>query len=677
MRKISFYPKLALTNIRSNGKLYYPYLLTCTFAVAMFYIVLFIRYNEGLQSVRGAAYVESYMAFGSVIISIFSLVILFYTNSFLMKRRRRELGLYNILGMEKRHIASVLFFETILTGLGSLFLGILTGIVFSKLVYMLLMRLIQFPVPLGMSVSFPAILSTVTLFSVIFLVILCYNLWHIRLSNPIDLLRSNQVGQKEPKTKAFLALFGLLTLAGGYTLAILVKSPLDAILWFFIAVILVIIGTYCLFTAGSITLLKILRSNKTYYYKTKHFISISSMLYRMKQNAVGLSNICILSTMVLVTVSTTATLYAGMSSYIDAMYPYDIGLRFEGQEEDTLSSYSSFLEDLAAEKGYEVTAETWYEYWNISAGYENGEVFAPSDYNTINCYLVVLKQEEYSRYVGQDIQLDQDEILLFIPEGNHSANTVTLFGTEYRIQAYLEDSISQMDGIRVSGFQSMLIVVSDDATVERFYQAAYQNTETYRGNQSGYVGISIEGSDEEKLDFYEIICDFIYKDPNTKTDFSEISVPNGRGNGYATLGIHSRQMNEDEYFAMYGAFLFLGIFLGLLFLMATILIMYYKQITEGYDDRERFTILQKVGMSPSEVRASIRSQVLTVFFLPLTVAGIHICFAFPMIVKIIQVFGLYDLPLFIVSTVSTFVLFAIIYLLVYTLTARVYYKIVR
>ena len=383
MHKISFYPKLAVNNIKSNRRLYFPYLLTCIFTVAMFYIVLFIRYNDGLANVMGGRYVESYMAFGSAIIGIFSLVILFYTNSFLMKRRRREFGLYNILGMEKRHIARVMLFETLFTGVGTIAVGILTGIVLSKLVSMLLLKLVNFPVPLGMSVSITAIISSCTLFAVIFLLILVYNLWHIRLSNPIELLRGNQVGQKEPKTKALLALFGLLTLAGGYTLAIIVKSPIDAILWFFIAVILVIIGTYCLFTAGSIALLKILRHNKSYYYKTKHFISVSSMIYRMKQNAVGLANICILSTMVLVTVSTTVTLYAGMSDYIDSMYPYDVSMRFSGQEDETLETYAALINDAAAREGYNVTASTWYEYWTCSVRDENNTVCA-ADYETIN-----------------------------------------------------------------------------------------------------------------------------------------------------------------------------------------------------------------------------------------------------------------------------------------------------
>ncbi len=677
MRKISFYPKLAVNNIKSNRRLYFPYLLTCIFTVAMFYIVLFIRYNDGLANVMGGQYVESYMAFGSAIIGIFSLVILFYTNSFLMKRRRRELGLYNILGMEKRHIACVMLFETLLTGVGTIAVGILTGIVLSKLVYMLLLKLVNFPVPLGMSVSVTGIVSTCTLFAVIFLLILVYNLWHIRLSNPIELLRGSQVGQKEPKTKALLAGIGVLTLAGGYTLAIIVKSPIDAIFWFFIAVILVIIGTYCLFTAGSIALLKILRSNKTYYYKTKHFISVSSMIHRMKQNAVGLANICILSTMVLVTVSTTVTLYAGMSDYIDAMYPYDISLRVSGQEDQTLSSYASLLQDAAAEEGYGVTSSTWYEYWTLSAGYEDGVVLAPADYDKINCYLILLTQEEYSRYIGQNIQLAQDEVLLFIQGGGNCGDTLTLFGEPYRIQSYLEGGIPQVEGVRISGYTTAMIVVPDRKAIEDFCNAAFENTESYRSGQSGFVGLSIDATEDEKREFYEIVCDIIYGNPNLDERFRELDVPEGDGNGYETLGVYSRQINADEYYAMYGAFLFLGIFLGLLFLMATILIMYYKQVTEGYDDRERFHILQKVGMSPSEVRSSIRSQVLTVFFLPLTAAGIHICFAFSMIVKIIEAFGLYNVPLFILSTAATFILFALIYMLVYTLTARVYYKIVR
>lgn len=667
MRKISFYPKLALINIKSNRRLYFPYLLTCIFTVAMFYIVLFIRYNDGLANVIGGQYVGSYMMFGSVIIGIFSLVILFYTNSFLMKRRRRELGLYNILGMEKRHIASVMLFETLFTGVGTIAVGIVTGIVLSKLVYMLLLKLINLPVALGMSISVQGIISTCTLFACIFLLILVYNLWHIRLSKPIELLHGDQVGQKEPKTKALLAIFGAIALAGGYVLAIQVKSPIDAILWFFIAVILVIIGTYCLFTAGSIALLKIMRSNKSYYYKTKHFISVSSMIYRMKQNAVGLANICILSTMVLVTVSTTATLYAGMSDYINALYPYEINMRFTNPEDATLETYASLIQDAAAREGYDVTASTWYEYWMTPVTY-NGHRIEAADYDTINGYLFLMTQEEYARATGQSYELADDEVLLYVNEGETWESDITLLGEKFRVKAYPEKAISQLKSAGMAEYTVAMAVVPDEETLQQLTDASFQQIEEYRTNRSGYVGLSFDAGEEEKRAFCDRVCQ-IPMEENRGTDFTNA--------GYESLSIESRQRNADDYYAMYGAFLFLGIFLGLLFLMATILIMYYKQVTEGYDDRERFAILQKVGMSPAEVKSSIRSQVLTVFFLPLTVAGIHICFAFPMIVKIIMAFGLNNVPLFMISTAATFILFALIYMLVYTLTARVYYRIVR
>lgn len=679
MRKMSFYPRLAINNIMKNRQLYFPYLLTCVFTVAMFYIVLFIRMNEGLGEMFGGQYVGAYMAFGSVIIGIFSLVILFYTNSFLMKRRRRELGLYNILGMEKRHIACVLFFETLFTGVGTIALGVLTGVVLSKLVYMLLMRLVRFPVPLGMSVSVPGILASCGLFAVIFLLILLYNLWHIRLSKPIELLRGNQVGQKEPKTKALLAILGLITLAGGYTLAIMVKSPIEAMLWFFIAVILVIIGTYCLFTAGSIALLKILRSNKSYYYQTRHFISVSSMLHRMKQNAVGLANICILSTMVLVTVSTTVTLYAGMEDFIDTMYPYDISLNFNEQGEAAAASYTGYLQEIAAEEGHEVTSVAWYDYWTLAVHYQDGNVTAPMDYDQIqiNGHFLVVTLEDYGRFLGKDLALAQDEVFLYIAGGEYPADTISLFGESYRVSACPGKIIPQTQGARVSDYTSGVIVVPDRETAERFCDLAFANIASYRSDVKGYAGLSIEGSAEEKKAFYDLVCDLIYGNPDLEERFQAIPKPEGEENHYEWMSIQSRQLNADECYAMYGAFLFLGIFLGLLFLMATILIMYYKQVTEGYDDRARFEILQKVGMSPAEVRSSIRSQVLTVFFLPLTAAGVHICFAFSMIVKILEAFGLYNIPLFLLSTAATFAIFALIYLLVYALTARVYYKIVR
>ncbi len=575
MGKGAFYPRLAVSNIRKNGKFYLPYLLTCIATVAMFYIMAFIASNPGLSQMQGANTITAMMGFGTVVIGIFAVIILFYTNSFLIKRRKKELGLYNILGMEKRHIAKAMFFETIYVTVISLIGGLLVGILFSKLVFMLLYRLLDFTVPLGFSISWQAVIMTLVLFCAIFILILLFNLFQIKLSKPIELLYGGNSGEREPKTKWPLVVIGILTLGGGYFLALYIKSPTVAIGMFFIAVILVIIGTYFLFTAGSIAWLKMLRRNKKYYYQPRHFSSVSGMLYRMKQNAAGLASICILCTMVLVMVSTTVCMYIGVEDALNMVYPRNVQIYLYECQDEAYPQLTGIVEEETAK--YNLTAEDM-----VSFQYYQEE-------------------DDWNRS-------------LFI--GDKMAKALTGEIPGYKGQEYPSNA---------------------------------------------YIGFNLPGSDGAP----PLLLDAIRNRLTTEL-----------AGQYDTYESETRGLMADSVYSLYGGFLFLGMFLGLLFLMATVLIIYYKQISEGYDDKQRFEIMQKVGMSRGETKSFVRSQILTVFFLPLVVAVVHIVFAFKIITKLLAMLNLTDISLFISCTGITILAFAIIYGLVYMLTARAYYRIV-
>lgn len=672
MRKAAFYPKIALTNIKNNRKFYIPYLLTCMASVATMYIMLFINSNEGLKNMLGGDYIQVFMALGCIIVGIFATIVLFYTNSFLMKRRKKELGLYNILGMEKRHIAIVLFFETIFTGLATIVLGLITGILLSKLSFAMLFRLLKFPVPFGFNISFSSMGIIAVLFAAIFLLILMSNLFQIRLNNPIQLLQGGNVGQREPKSKILLAIVGVLALGGGYAIAILTKSPLAAIPLFFLAVILVIIGTYCLFTAGSIVLLKALRKNTRYYYKTKHFTSVSGMIYRMKQNAAGLSNICILSTMVLVMVSTTVSLYIGIEDIIATSYPYDVSVWGNNQSDEQISEILGTIENVASQKGIEVKTMVSYTELDLAAE-RQGDIFLPKldRSNGISGLSLILfvTQNGYYQLTGQEANLESPSDILIYSSDIPVGDEITVLDFDFNVVQHL-DTLPFGDGYSAWQVDSHYIVVYDMEVLNSLYK---KQTEVYETSYmpETHIQFDISGTKEEKKAFADTLREALAV-TETVTENGETYTAT-----YYHIYVESRQAGEDEFYILYGGFLFLGIFLGLLFMLATIMIIYYKQITEGYEDKERFSIMQKVGMSRQEVKSSIKSQVLTVFFLPLITAGVHVCFAFPIITKLLATLQLTNVSLYTLCAVGTFAIFALCYAAIYALTAKAYYKIVR
>lgn len=654
MRKSGFYPKLALTNILRSGRFYLPYFLACSGTVAMFYILCFLTWSDLIGTLRGSDIVRSMLYLGCIVVALFSAVLIFYTNGFLMKRRRRELGLYNILGMEKRHIARLLCCESLLLGGGSILTGLAAGILLSKLMLLVLLKLLKLDAAMGFSISGSGALYTVLLFSAIFLVALLANLARIHLSKPMELLFSDTVGEQEPKTKRILVVFGILTLAGGYGIANVVKQPLSALLLFFVAVILVIIGTYCLFTAGSIALLKRLRANRKFYYRPEHFTAVSGLLYRMKQNAVGLASICILSTMVLVTVSTTVCLYLGAKDALAARYPTDVSVQCDLERDGapTAPAVKASVEQVVADAGRtasDVREDTYLAFTSKLSG--NTLVLDPGG-DTSGQYqvIVVLTAAEYGRLTGQMPSLKADEVLSYSTD-RQLPNLFYLEKTPYHI-------VRRLDTPPLVGTTSAYItsvqylVVANNEVLENWDQLQRYTYGKLVGGLTYEMTFNLDGTNQQKIACAESISEL---------------------NG---ISENCRQSGSEEFYALNGGFLFLGLFLGLLFSMANVLIIYYKQISEGYEDRRRFEIMQKVGMSELEVRHSVRSQILLVFFLPLAAAAIHIAAAFNMITRILAVFSLTNVKLFALCTLGTLACFGMIYALVYWATARTYYKIV-
>lgn len=590
------------------------------------------------------------LTLGNYVIGIFSVIFLFYTNSFLIKRRKKEFGLFNVLGMEKKHVAKVISLETFFASALSLLLGLTSGIVLSKLMFLLLSNILQFNIPFTYFVSVLSIGSSVLLFSGIFILILLNNLRHIHLAKPIELLRGGQVGEREPKTKWLLVVIGLITLGYGYYIALVTESPLTAMVKFFLAVVLVIIGTYALFTAGTIALLKLLRKNKKFYYQTKHFISVSGMIYRMKQNAAGLASICILSTMVLIMLSTTVSLYIGMEDLLKYRYPKEISVSgFDVSQEEAESIEKNIVEEADKHKvemidpiHYRSVAFPATQQGN-SFNLEEPETPSFNDVSVIEA----IPLNEYNQLEKQSATLDDDEVLLYTFRGDPIKDTITIDNQEFKIKDHLQDLT--FDGKSIAMLTDRYFVVMKDESI--IHQISPNE------NLSYYYGFDTEADSETEIALTLSLSQLL----------KEQSVE-----GYA----EGKEEARESFYSLYGGLFFLGIFLGALFIMATVLIMYYKQISEGYDDKKRFEIMQNVGLSKEEIKKSIHSQVLIVFFLPLVGAVIHIAFAFKVITKLLALLNMTNVSLFVLWTVITVFVFAVFYAIVYLLTAREYYKIV-
>ena len=666
------FSRLAKQNIRNNKSTYIPYIITCIFCIAMIYMMEFLRDCPTLdQAVRQADEVRMIVFTGEIVVEIFCIIFLIYSNSFLMKRRQKEIGLYNILGLERNHIGIVMFLETIITSIGSLAGGIAAGIIGSKLALLLLLKLLHIPSVLGFYISVKGIFTCLFMFGIIFLMILFLNLAKIHLSRPVELLRGNNTGEKEPAAKWLMALIGFICLGAGYYLAVTTESPIKAITIFLLAVILVMAGTYLLFTAGSIVILKFLRRRKSFYYRTGNFISISGMLYRMKQNAIGLASICILSTGVLLMIAMTVSIYFGMNDIMLNRYPYDVDMSVTSISEEECQTAIEAFEKAIADNKVPVEKSVEEIYLDIVCS-KNGDQILIKPANTIRnsdsvLVLSLLDQAEYERLTGISANLNDGEIFAWYPSAVQK-DSVTVEETEFTVKKWLDKNPLTCGEDAVS--DNAVLVVTD----EDFKKFDEMRTEMYKGVSSApagedltlHLGLDITGSETDKIDFGTPVMEAV-KDLRKNGGLSE--------NSWITSGI--RQQEYESYYADNGSLLFIGIFLGSLFLMGTAMIIYYKQISEGYEDQKRFEIMQKVGLSRREVRSSVRRQILMVFFLPLLMAMLHITMAFPMIRRMLLLFGMTNTKLFIGCTAGTVLIFAVVYGLIYLMTARSYYHIVE
>ena len=666
------FSRLAKQNIRNNKSTYIPYIITCIFCIAMIYMMEFLRDCPTLdQAVRQADEVRMIVFTGEIVVEIFCIIFLIYSNSFLMKRRQKEIGLYNILGLERNHIGIVMFLETIITSIGSLAGGIAAGIIGSKLALLLLLKLLHIPSVLGFYISVKGIFTCLFMFGIVFLMILFLNLAKIHLSRPVELLRGNNTGEKEPAAKWLMALIGFICLGAGYYLAVTTESPIKAITIFLLAVILVMAGTYLLFTAGSIVILKFLRRRKSFYYRTGNFISISGMLYRMKQNAIGLASICILSTGVLLMISMTVSIYFGMNDIMLNRYPYDVDMSVTSISEEECQTAIEAFEKAIADNKVPVEKSVEEIYLDIVCS-KNGDQILIKPANTIRnsdsvLVLSLLDQAEYERLTGISANLNDGEIFAWYPSAVQK-DSVTVDETEFTVKKWLDKNPLTCGEDAVS--DNAVLVVTD----EDFKKFDEMRTEMYKGVSSApagedltlHLGLDITGSETDKIDFGTPVMEAV-KDLRKNGGLSE--------NSWITSGI--RQQEYESYYADNGSLLFIGIFLGSLFLMGTAMIIYYKQISEGYEDQKRFEIMQKVGLSRREVRSSVRRQILMVFFLPLLMAMLHITMAFPMIRRLLLLFGMTNTKLFIGCTAGTVLIFAVVYGLIYLMTARSYYHIVE
>lgn len=587
------------------------------------------------------------LQYATGVIIVFAVIFLFYTNSFLIKRRKKEIGVYNILGMGKRHIARMMAVETILTAGISILGGLVFGIIFGKLMYLLLLKILHNSVDMQFSVNGTAIVQTVILFAGIFLLTYLYNILQIQLVNPVELLHGGNQGEKEPKSRWLLVIVGVAALGNGYWIALTTEAPLEALLKFFVAVVCVIIGTYALFIAGSIVVLKILRKNKAYYYNPKHFTSVSGMIYRMKQNGAGLANICVLSTMVLVMVSTTVSLYAGMEDILDSRFPRDVSIVCNEADTNNEETLQRLIKEQCEKAGVKITDRVRYRYGSMNAVLKGNNLEKVEQYYPDNhfYYVEMITQEEYNRIEKQNVSLKEQEILTYTTNGKCGKKQINIAGRNYQVKKELSEMTSQPKST-AEMYNTLYIIFANAEQIERIEPFSYAD----KFNLKGDDGKQKEALEQIQNEFYE-------------------KIPDGM--------MESRMLSRSSFYELYGGLFFIGIYLGSMFIMATVLIIYYKQISEGYDDRERYQIMQKVGMSKKEVKRSIRSQVLSVFFLPLVVAVIHVAVAFKVMTKILGVLNLTNVSLFAVCTIITIAVFAVFYIIVYSITAKEYYRIVN
>lgn len=672
--------KIAVGNIKKNYRFFIPRILAETGLLACFYIIFTLAMDGRLAEVKGGEYIPTFMWMGSVVIALLSVILMLYINSFLMKQRKREFGLYNVLGMEKRHIGSVLFYESFFSSAISIILGLAAGVLFYKLSSLLICKLLAADIVIGFYFITPKTLIPAALaFALIDILTYLINRISISRMKPVELLVSNRLGEKEPKVKWLLLIVGILALGGGYYIALTTESPLEALYLFFAAVILVIIGTYCLFITGSIFVLKLLKKKEHYYYNKKHMASVSGLLYRMKQNAVGLASIAILATGVLVMLSTTVCLYSQMENTLKTTYSYHYYVSAEYYDENNIRNaissdvVKSIVEEAAEKHHLEIKQIDTQDFLDVSYLYRDGELIsdlsgakAAGNLSEL-CTVTFITEETYKNLGGDALNLKKNEaaVCTLSFADSFTDNSFILNGKRYEIAKSL--STFPVKSAMVSA-NCYGIVVAEQSVLETIYQAQKEAYGVYASEYQSRICVNFTDEDKAFESGYDFSEEVFTSLRNYMAEQAENVVYFGRTD--------SIWQAREAIYGMYGTLLFLGILLGMVCLFATVLIIYYKQVSEGYEDRNRFQIMQKIGMCSKEAKKTIRSQILMVFFLPLIVAGVHIAFAYPILTKLLKILLLTNRWLLLKWILITYVVFALVYAMIYSLTAKTYYKIV-
>ncbi|MCM1364159.1 MAG: FtsX-like permease family protein [Faecalibacterium sp.] len=667
--KLSMYPKLAIDSVRKNKRLYIPYILTCVGMVMMYYIISFLAFGKSLDVLKGGSIMQQALRFGCGVLGVFSLIFLFYTNSFLIKRRKKEFGLYNILGMGKVNIALMLICESLIIAAIAIVIGLVFGVMFSKLAELLMINIMHAEANFTFSIEWLVVAQTALIFLGIFALLLVNTLRQIHLSQPIELLRSDNAGEKQPKANWLMAVAGVVILIAAYIIAITIKNPIQAMVMFFIAVIMVIIATYLLFISGSVAACKMLKNNKKYYYKTNHFVSVSSMIYRMKRNGAGLASICILCTMVLVMTSSTVCLYAGAENSLQERYPRQIDVTFRADKSEYLKTEEAdrikkYALKTVADRSLTPQNEMDFTVATFLGTIENDKINVATEYELNTVEIQVISLTYYNTMMNKYESLKSDEVMIYTNRDlKYHQDTITIEkGTTYKIKKTVDEFTETADAT-MQTMQSLYIIAP---SIEEVVESA-ETTATFGGDKAifyaNYFGFDLDCDEKEQIE----IANKISKYRDKITDKDDVKV---------RTSIECRASEKVNFYDLYGSLFFLGILLGIVFVFAAVLIIYYKQISEGYEDQSRFEIMQNVGMSKKEIKKSINSQVLTVFFLPLIMSAVHLAFAFPMIYRLLMLFSITNLPLLIGTTVGCFAIFSLFYIIVYRATSKTYYSIV-
>lgn len=657
-----FYSKFALNNLVKNKRFILPYILSTIFTIASFYILTSLSLGKNLDKLpQGISATKQVLGFGVIVIAIFSAIFLFYTYSFLIKRRVREFGLYSVLGMTKKQIARILILETIFIAVVTLVFGLAFGLLFDKLMLLVLLKLFTAGVSFGFVITPIAVFLTILLFGGIFFLLLIYTVIKISRLKIVALLKEENNGEREPKARFILAILGLGLTGYGYYLAQTIQNPIKAITMFFIAVLAVIFGTYLIFMAVSITVLKLMKNNKTFYYKPKNFISVSGLLYRMKRNAVGLANICILSTMVLVTMGTTSALYAGSEEAYNTRFPRDIIVNGYRSTEGKLAEIEKNVKKATQDAGVEAKDLVSYNMLNVigrlngtEISYETGTVGSLDKLRTV----VVIELKDYNKVSKEQKTLNTGETLLFIDKkGKYESSEITVQGVNLKIKEKLTEFPGALGTAAANIMDTYYVVVKDKDTVKEI-ESALKKKLSISDDEGGifnYVGFNISDKTKEA----QVIENFkqLEKEGN--------------------INIEGKAENETNFKGFYASFLFIGVFISMIFVVSQVVIMYYKQISEGYEDKGKFGIMRKVGLTDRQIKQSIRSQVLMIFFAPLAVATLHTVVAYPFIEKILKLFLATNNNVFLIALAVTIAVFGVFYLIVYLITSRIYYRIIK